>query len=61
MTDRLRGRKNASSQTINRPSAMRWRTSSTFLAYKVDTEVDLSDSGAQRLHNRVQRKLDDLD
>jgi hypothetical protein len=28
---------------------------------EVDTEVDLSDGGAQRLHDRVQRKLDDLD
>ncbi|WP_181861770.1 hypothetical protein [Haloplanus salinus] len=28
---------------------------------EVDTENDLSDSGAQRLHDRVQRKLDDLD
>jgi len=28
---------------------------------EVDTEVDLSDSGAQRLHDRVQRKLGELD
>jgi hypothetical protein len=28
---------------------------------EVDTEVDLSDGGAQRLHDRVQRRLDELD
>ncbi|MDX1746143.1 MAG: hypothetical protein R3324_09420 [Halobacteriales archaeon] len=27
---------------------------------EVDTEIDLSDGGAQRLHDRVQRRLDDL-
>jgi hypothetical protein len=48
-------------RSINRPSATRWRTSSTFLAIEVDTEVDLSDGGAQRLHDRVQRKLSELD
>ena len=28
---------------------------------EVDTEIDLSDSGAQGLHDRVQRRLDELD